>query len=354
MGLNATLELVKKRFGDVVTTGADLRPADAIPTGSLALDIALGIGGIPRGRITEIYGKEATGKTTLCLHIIAEAQKLNGAAVFVDAENAFDPTYARRCGIDLGSLYIVQSRTGEQALEIAEALVRSGDVDVVVIDSVAALLPRTFAESALSDDNHEHRLARLMSEALVRLANALQHSPRTAIIFTNQLRRNHGAVFDSPEITTGGMALRFYASVRLELRRIQAVKLRGEVIGIRTRATVKKNKVAPPSLAAEFDILYGEGISREAEILDLGVQYGFIEKSGGSYSYRHASLGQGRENARIFLKKHPHIRDEIEGLIREAVGLGQNPGPVGARVGLGTQVAFVKSVADACSLAIRR
>ena len=290
-----------------------------IPTGSLALDIALGVGGIPRGRITEIYGPEASGKTTLCQHIIAEAQKLGGVAAFIDVEHALDPNYARRCGVDVDNLYVAQPDTGEQALEIAEALVRSGAVDVVVIDSVAALVPRAEIEGEMGDA-HVGLQARLMSQALRKLTGAISQS-NTAMVFTNQLRQKIGVIFGSPETTTGGMALKFYASVRLDLRRIQAIKLRGEIIGSRTRASVKKNKVAPPFREAEFDILYDEGISKESDILDLGVQYGFIEKRGTYYSYHDVSLGQGRENARIFLKEHPDIRDEIEGLIREAAGL---------------------------------
>ena len=320
--LETAISNIKKRFGE----GAIMRLGEmprkdvsVIPTGSLALDIALGVGGIPRGRITEIYGPEASGKTTLCQHIIAEAQKLGGVAAFIDVEHALDPSYARKCGVDVDNLYVAQPDTGEQALEIAEALVRSGAVDVVVIDSVAALVPRAEIEGEMGDA-HVGLQARLMSQALRKLVGAISQS-NTAMVFTNQLRQKIGVLFGSPETTTGGMALKFYASVRLDLRRIQAIKLRGEIIGNRTRASVKKNKVAPPFLEAEFDILYDEGISKESDILDLGVQYGLIERRGTYYAYRDTNLGQGRENARNYLKEHPDLVEELERLIREAVGL---------------------------------
>jgi len=320
--LETAISNIRKRFGE----GAIMRLGEmprkdvsVIPTGSLALDIALGVGGIPRGRITEIYGPEASGKTTLCQHIIAEAQKLGGVAAFIDVEHALDPNYARRCGVDVDNLYVAQPDTGEQALEIAEALVRSGAVDVVVIDSVAALVPRAEIEGEMGDA-HVGLQARLMSQALRKLVGAISQS-NTAMVFTNQLRQKIGVLFGSPETTTGGMALKFYASVRLDLRRIQAIKLKGEIIGNRTRASVKKNKVAPPFREAEFDILYDEGISKESDLLDLGVQFGIIERRGTYYSYQGTTLGQGRENARIYLKENPDLLEEIERLIREAAGL---------------------------------
>jgi recombination protein RecA len=320
--LETAIATIKKRFGD----GAIMRLGDVpkrdiavIPTGSLALDIALGVGGIPRGRITEIFGPEASGKTTLAQHIIAEAQKLGGTAAFIDVEHALDPNYARKCGVDVENLLVAQPDTGEQALEITEALVRSGAVDVVVIDSVAALVPRAEIEGEMGDA-HVGLQARLMSQALRKLVGAI-HQSQAALVFTNQLRQKIGVVFGSPETTTGGMALRFYASIRLDLRKLESIKRGGDIIGNRTRATVKKNKVAPPFKEAEFDILYDEGISKEGDILDLGVAYGIIEKKGTFYSYRDINLGQGRENARQFLKENPDLRDTLEALIREAAGL---------------------------------
>ncbi len=320
--LETAIATIRKRFGD----GAIMRLGDVpkrdiavIPTGSLALDIALGVGGIPRGRITEIFGPEASGKTTLAQHIIAEAQKLGGTAAFIDVEHALDPNYARKCGVDVENLLVAQPDTGEQALEITEALVRSGAVDVVVIDSVAALVPRAEIEGEMGDA-HVGLQARLMSQALRKLVGAI-HQSQAALVFTNQLRQKIGVVFGSPETTTGGMALRFYASIRLDLRKLESIKRGGDIIGNRTRATVKKNKVAPPFKEAEFDILYDEGISKEGDILDLGVAYGIIEKKGTFYSYKDINLGQGRENARIFLKEHPDLRDTLEALIREAAGL---------------------------------
>lgn len=320
--LETAISTIKKRFGD----GAIMRLGDmprrdvaVIPTGSLALDIALGVGGIPRGRITEIFGPEASGKTTLAQHIIAEAQKLGGTAAFIDVEHALDPNYARKCGVDVDNLLVAQPDTGEQALEITEALVRSGAVDVVVIDSVAALVPRAEIEGEMGDA-HVGLQARLMSQALRKLVGAI-HQSQAALVFTNQLRQKIGVVFGSPETTTGGMALRFYASIRLDLRKLESIKKGGDIIGNRTKAIVKKNKVAPPFKEAEFDILYDEGISKEGDILDLGVAYGIVEKRGTFYSYRDINLGQGRENARVFLKEHPDLRDTLEALIREAAGL---------------------------------
>ena len=320
--LETTLANIQKRYGEgaVMKLGqAEHLNVDVISTGSLALDIALGVGGIPRGRVTEIYGPESSGKTTLCQHIIAEAQKAGGVAAFIDVEHALDPAYAARCGVDVENLYISQSDTGEQALEIAEALVRSGAVDVIVIDSVAALVPQAEIEGDMGDATMG-RQARLMSQALRKLSGAIKAS-NTAMVFTNQLRMKIGVMFGNPETTTGGMALKFYSSVRLDLRRIQSLKAGGEVIGSRVRGRVKKNKVAPPFKVAEFDIMYDQGISREGEVLDLGVEQEVITKRGSFYSYGEERLGQGRENVKQFLRENPLIALEIENRIREAVGL---------------------------------
>jgi len=302
------------------------KDVEAISTGSLALDIALGIGGIPRGRVTEVFGPEASGKTTVCQHIIAEAQRAGGIAAFIDVEHALDPNYAAKCGVDVDNLYISQPDTGEQALEIAEALVRSGAVDVVVIDSVAALVPRAEIEGEMGDA-HMGLQARLMSQALRKLTGAIKRS-NTAVVFTNQLRQKIGVVFGNPETTSGGMALKFYASVRLDLRPIEAIKQGGQVIGTRIRARVKKNKVAPPFRQAEFDIMHNAGISKEGDILDLGVEMGIIEKRGAYYSYGETRLGQGRENAKQFLRENPALSLEIENRIREEVGLPMKAAPV--------------------------
>jgi recombination protein RecA len=320
--LELTLANLRKRFGEgaIMRLGeASHLQVEAISTGSLSLDAALGIGGVPRGRVTEIYGPEASGKTTLCQHIIAEAQKMGGVAAFIDVEHALDPTYAERCGVNLDELYISQPDTGEQALEIAESLVRSGAIDVVVIDSVAALVPRAEIEGEMGDA-HVGLQARLMSQALRKLAGAIKAS-NTAMIFTNQIRHKIGVFFGSPETTTGGLALRFYASVRMDIRRIEAIKDKGVVIGNRTRVTVKKNKVAPPFRIAEFDIIYNEGISRSGEVLDMGVNMEIIEKRGSYYSYKGDRLGQGRESVRRYLRDHPDLMIEIENQIREALGL---------------------------------
>jgi len=297
---------------------------EVIPTGSLALDIALGVGGIPRGRVTEIYGPDGAGKTTLAQHIVAEAQKQGGIAAFIDMEHALDPSYAAACGVDVDNLYIAQPDTGEQALEIAEALVRSGAVDVIVIDSVAALVPRAEIEGEMGD-SHPGLQARLMSQALRKLSGAIKQS-NTAMIFTNQLREKIGVMFGSPETTTGGRALKFYASVRLDVRRITAIKERGVVIGNRTRVRVTKNKVAPPFRVAEFDIIFGQGISREGDILDLGVEYGLIEKRGSYYGYQGENFAQGRENAKRFLREHPELAQTIESAVRQRVF--QEPPPL--------------------------
>ncbi len=315
--LDRTLSDLTKRFGDgaIMRLGeASHLKVEAIPTGSLALDLALGVGGVPRGRVTEIYGPESSGKTTICQHIVAEAQKAGGVAAFIDMEHALDPVYAARCGVDVDNLYIAQPDTGEQALEIAEALVRSGAMDVVVVDSVAALVPRAEIEGDMGDA-HMGLQARLMSQALRKLSGAIKQS-NTAMVFTNQLRMKIGVMFGNPETTSGGRALKFYASVRMDVRRIQSLKEKGEVIGNRTRVRVTKNKVAPPFRQAEFDIMYNEGISRVGDILDIGVEMGVIEKRGSFYNYHDERLAQGRENAKLFLKEHPPIADEIEARIR--------------------------------------
>ncbi len=319
--LESTIAALQKRFGDgaIMRLGDEAPKIDVIPTGSISLDLALGVGGIPRGRITEIYGPESSGKTTICLHIIAEAQKRGGVAAFIDTEHALDPSYATRIGVDVPELLISQPDTGEQALEIAEALVRSGAVDVIVIDSVAALVPRAEIEGEMGD-SHVGLQARLMSQALRKLSGAIKAS-NTAMIFTNQLRQKIGIMFGNPETTTGGMALKFYASVRLDVRRIQSIKQSGEVIGNRVRVTVKKNKVAPPFRVAEFDIMFNEGISKAGDILDLGVQAGIIEKRGSYYLYNDERLAQGREAAKRFLVEHPDVAAEIEARIRSAFGL---------------------------------
>jgi len=288
---------------------------EIIPTGSLALDRGLGVGGIPRGRVTEIYGPEGSGKTTLCQHIVAEAQKRGGTAAFVDMEHALDPAYAATCGVDVENLLISQPDTGEQALEIAEALIRSGAVDIVVVDSVAALVPRAEIEGEMGD-SHPGLQARLMSQALRKLSGAVKQS-NTALVFTNQLREKIGVMFGNPETTSGGRALKFYATVRLDVRRISAIKEKGEVIGNRTRVRVTKNKVAPPFRVVEFDIMYDEGISKAGDVLDMAAEVGVVEKRG-SYYYREGeSLAQGRENAKQYLRDNPTIADEIEAAVRE-------------------------------------
>jgi len=290
---------------------------EVIPTGAIALDLALGAGGIPRGRITEIFGPESAGKTTLVQHIVAEAQRLGGVAAFIDAEHVLDPEYARRCGVKTEDLYVSQPDTGEQALEIAEALVRSNAVDVIAIDSVAALVPRAEIEGDMGDA-HVGLQARLMSQALRKLTGAINRS-KTAVVFTNQLREKIGVMFGNPETTPGGRALRFYASVRLDIRRVDSIKQGSDVIGSRTKVKVVKNKIAPPFRTAEFDILYNEGISKEGGLLDVGVEAGIIRKSGAFFSFEDTRLGQGRENAREFLKQNPAIAQEIEQRIRAAV-----------------------------------
>ncbi len=320
--LETTVAQIKRRFGE----GAIMKLGDstglnveAIPTGCLALDMALGIGGIPRGRITEIYGPESSGKTTLCQHIIAECQKMGGVAAFVDVEHALDPSYAEKCGVNIADLYISQPDTGEQGLEITEALVRSGAVDVVVIDSVAALVPQAEIEGDMGD-SHMGLQARLMSQALRKLTGAIKRS-NTSVIFTNQLRMKIGVMFGNPETTSGGNALKFYAAVRLDMRRMEAIKQGGDVIGNRVRVRVKKNKVAPPFKMAEFDIMFDHGISKEGSILDVGVESGIIEKRGSFYSFGETRLGQGRENVKKFLEENPEITNEIETQVRASVAM---------------------------------
>jgi len=321
--LDAALGQIERAFGKgsvMKLGGAEaVAPIASISTGSLGLDIALGIGGLPRGRVVEIYGPESSGKTTLTLHVIAEAQKKGGICAFVDAEHALDPAYARKLGVNLDELLISQPDTGEQALEIADTLVRSGAVDVVVIDSVAALTPRAELEGEMGD-THVGLQARLMSQALRKLTGSISKS-NCMIIFINQIRMKIGVMFGSPETTSGGNALKFYASVRLDIRRIGALKDREEVIGNQTRVKVVKNKVAPPFKQVEFDILYGEGISKVGELIDLGVTGGVVEKSGSWFSYNGQRIGQGRENARKFLLENTHLADEIETAIRSKAGL---------------------------------
>ncbi len=292
---------------------------EAIPTGSLGLDIALGVGGLPRGRVIEIYGPESSGKTTLAQHVIAEAQAQGGICAFIDMEHALDPGYAARCGVDVDNLYISQPDTGEQALEIAEALIRSGTMDVVVIDSVAALVPRAEIEGEMGDA-HIGLQARLMSQALRKLSGVIKQT-NTIVIFTNQLRMKIGVMFGSPETTSGGNALKFYASVRLDMRRIQAIKSGGEVTGNRTRVKVKKNKVAPPFTECEFDIMYNAGISKTGDVLDLSVTYALVDKRGAYFRYGETLLGQGRENAKTYLQENPQMAAELENLIRAEAGL---------------------------------
>ncbi|MBI4216907.1 MAG: recombinase RecA [Chloroflexi bacterium] len=287
---------------------------DVIPTGSLALDLALGVGGIPRGRVAEIFGPESAGKSTLAQSIIAQAQKLGGQAAYIDVENALDPAYAQRCGVKVEDLLISQPDTGEQALEITEALVRSGALDIIVVDSVAALVPRTELEGEMGDA-HVGLQARLMSQALRKLSSAISRS-RTAVVFINQLREKVGIVFGNPEVTPGGRALKFYASVRIDLRRVETITQGDESLGIRVRAKVVKNKVAPPFRLAEFDIMFNEGISKEGNILDLGTERGLVRKSGAFYSYGETRLGQGRENAKAFLRQNATLAQEIEDCIR--------------------------------------
>ncbi|SEA77520.1 recombination protein RecA [Bowdeniella nasicola] len=320
--LEAALAQIDKNFGkgSVMRLGDDNRPPVAvIPTGSVALDVALGIGGLPRGRVVEIYGPESSGKTTVALHAVASAQRAGGVAAFIDAEHALDPEYAKKLGVDTDALLVSQPDTGEQALEIADMLIRSGALDIIVVDSVAALVPKAEIEGEMGD-SHVGLQARLMSQALRKITGALSASGTTAI-FINQLREKIGVFFGSPETTTGGKALKFYSSVRLDVRRIETLKEGSEPVGNRTRVKVVKNKMAPPFKQAEFDILYGQGISREGSLIDLGVDNGIVRKSGSWFTYEGDQLGQGKENARRFLKDNPELAAEIEHKILSALGI---------------------------------
>ncbi len=333
--LDAALTQIDRAFGkgSVMKLGQRETPADVpvVSTGSLGLDIGLGIGGLPRGRVIEIYGPESSGKTTLALHVVAEAQKAGGTCAFIDAEHALDPGYARKLGCDIDELLISQPDAGEQALEIADTLVRSGAVDVLVIDSVAALVPRAELEGEMGD-NHVGLHARLMSQALRKLTSSIARS-NCIVIFINQIRLKIGVMFGSPETTTGGNALKFYSSIRMDIRRIGAIKDRDTVIGNQTRVKVVKNKMAPPFRVIEFDIMYGEGISKTGELIDLGVQAGIVEKSGSWFSYDGQRVGQGRENAKTFMKENPEIARQIEMRIRENAGLVADAMMVGPEAG---------------------
>ena len=326
--LEVALSQIDKQFGkgSVMRLGDDNRPpVQVIPTGSLALDVALGIGGLPRGRVIEVYGPESSGKTTVALHAVANAQKAGGNAAFIDAEHALDPVYARALGVDTDSLLVSQPDTGEQALEIADMLIRSGGIDIIVIDSVAALVPKAEIEGEMGD-SHVGLQARLMSQALRKITGALSATGTTAI-FINQLREKIGVFFGSPETTTGGKALKFYASVRIDVRRIETLKEAGAPVGNRTRAKVVKNKMAPPFKQAEFDIVYGKGISREGSIIDMGVEAGIVRTSGSWFTYGDDQLGQGKENVRQFLVDNPELANEIEQKILISLGIGETPDP---------------------------
>ena len=326
--LEVALSQIDKQFGkgSVMRLGDDNRPpVQVIPTGSLALDVALGIGGLPRGRVIEVYGPESSGKTTVALHAVANAQKAGGNAAFIDAEHALDPVYARALGVDTDSLLVSQPDTGEQALEIADMLIRSGGIDIIVIDSVAALVPKAEIEGEMGD-SHVGLQARLMSQALRKITGALSATGTTAI-FINQMREKIGVFFGSPETTTGGKALKFYASVRIDVRRIETLKEAGAPVGNRTRAKVVKNKMAPPFKQAEFDIVYGKGISREGSIIDMGVEAGIVRKSGSWFTYGDDQLGQGKENVRQFLVDNPELANEIEQKILVSLGIGEAPDP---------------------------
>ena len=321
--LDLAIAQIEKSYGkgSIMRLGSRdvLVPVSVIPTGSISIDAAIGVGGFPRGRVVEVYGPESGGKTTLTLHVIAEAQKMGGIAAFIDAEHALDPVYARKLGVDVDNLLVSQPDNGEQALEIAEALIRSGGVDVVVVDSVAALVPKAELEGDMGDPQMGLQ-ARLMSQALRKLT-AIVSKSRTCLIFINQIREKIGVMFGNPETTTGGRALKFYSSIRVDIRRVQSIKDGDRVVGSRTRAKVVKNKVAAPFREAEFDIIYGEGVSREGDLLDTGVAKNLLEKSGTWISYKGERLGQGRENARLFLREHTDIRDKIEHDLRKVLGL---------------------------------
>ncbi|OAV51515.1 recombinase RecA [Enteractinococcus helveticum] len=339
--LEAALAQIDKSYGkgSIMRLGDEVRtPIEVIPTGSVALDVALGIGGLPRGRVVEVYGPESSGKTTIALHAVAEAQRQGGIAAFIDAEHALDPEYAKKLGVDTDALLVSQPDTGEQALEIMDMLIGSGALDIVVIDSVAALVPRAEIEGEMGD-SHVGLQARLMSQALRKITGRLAQSKTTAI-FINQLREKIGVFFGSPETTTGGKALKFYASVRIDIRRIETLKQAGEPVGNRTRAKIVKNKMAPPFKQAEFDILYGEGISREGGLLDMGVDHNIVRKSGAWYTYDGDQLGQGKENSRRFLKDNPDLAVEIEDRIKAALG-------IGTKVEEGDEEVALKAVEDA-------
>ena len=322
--LDAAIAHIEKQYGkgSVMKLGDNAAKMDVetVPTGALSLDLALGLGGIPKGRIVEIYGPESSGKTTVTLHMVAEVQKLGGIAGFIDAEHALDPAYARKIGVDIDNLYISQPDNGEQALEIAETMVRSGAIDIVVVDSVAALVPKAEIDGDMGD-SHVGLQARLMSQALRKLTASISKS-NCIVIFINQLREKVGVMFGSPETTTGGRALKFYSSVRMDIRRIETLKLNGEMVGNRVRVKVVKNKIAPPFKEAEFDIMFGKGISREGDVLDLAANVDIVVKSGAWYSYNGNKIGQGRENAKTFLKDNPQLMEEIAGKVRAHYGLG--------------------------------
>jgi recombination protein RecA len=351
--IDLAVQAIEKQFGkgSIMRLGADeslvAQDTPAVPTGSLSLDIALGIGGLPRGRIVEIYGPEASGKTTLTLHAIAEVQKQGGVAAFVDAEHALDVNYARKLGVRTDDLLISQPDTGEQALEIADMLVRSGGIDLLVIDSVAALVPRAEIEGEMGD-SHMGLQARLMSQALRKLTGTINRS-KTLVIFINQIRMKIGVMFGNPETTTGGNALKFYSSVRMDIRRIQAIKEGENVIGNRTRVKVVKNKMAPPFKEVEFDILYGEGISKEGDLLDLASNHGIIEKSGTWYTYNDERIGQGRENARNYLKEHPEAIKAIREAVLKKAGIGQKPAAPQAPAPMGASAAGKPMLAPAAA-----
>jgi recombination protein RecA len=331
--LNLAITQIEKSCGkgSIMRLGTESKVrVESIPTGAINLDAAIGVGGIPRGRITEIYGPESSGKTTLCLHVVANAQKAGGVAAYIDAEHALDTEYARKLGVDVENLLISQPDTGEQALEIADILVRSGAIDVVVIDSVAALVPKAEIEGDMGD-SHVGLQARLMSQALRKLTGAIARS-KTSVIFINQLREKIGVMFGNPETTTGGKALKFYASVRLDIRRIGPVKEKEDVIGSHVRVKVVKNKVAPPFKQAEFDIMYAEGISHASLVLDIAAEAGIIEKSGAWYSYKGQKIGQGRENAKLFLKDNPALMTEVEEQVKGVLGMTARPGLADAEV----------------------
>ena len=321
--LNNAVAAIEKNYGkgSIMKLGDSSANIDieAIPTGSISLDVALGVGGVPRGRIIEIYGPESSGKTTVALHMIAEAQKRNGIAGFIDAEHALDPQYAKKIGVDIDNLYISQPDNGEQALEIAETMIRSGALDIVIVDSVAALVPKAEIEGDM-DDQQVGLHARLMSKAMRKLTGVINRS-NCAVVFINQLREKVGIMFGNPEVTTGGRALKFYASVRMDVRRVEAIKQGGEIIGNHTKVKVVKNKVAPPFKEAEFDIMFCQGISREGDLIDLAVKVDAVQKSGAWYAYKGEKIGQGRENAKTFLREHPEIMAEVEVQVREYYGL---------------------------------